>query len=87
MGNEGLYSVGKGMRKGTLKNNQVESFAGLSRLGLNREVTHEIKLVIDFQIPACASNMTCFMGQQSRASREILIFTNPSPNSHTQLLH
>ena len=48
MGNEGVYSVGKGMRKDTLKNNQSESFAGHSRLGLSREVTHEIKSVIDF---------------------------------------
>ena len=55
MGNKGLYNVGKGMRKDTLKNNQAESFTGYSWLDLSREVTHEIKLVIDFS----NSNM-CF---------------------------
>ena len=55
MGNEGLYSVGKGIRKGTLKNNQAKSFAGHSRLGLSREVTHEIQPIID----SSNSNM-CF---------------------------
>ena len=35
MDNEGSYSVGKGMRKGTLKNNQAKSFAGHLRLILS----------------------------------------------------
>ena len=42
VGNEGLYNVGKGMRKGTLKKLQAESFAGHLRLGLSHEVTGEI---------------------------------------------
>ena len=34
MGDEGLYSVGKGMRKSTLKKLQPESFMGNLRIGL-----------------------------------------------------
>ena len=43
VGNVSLYSVGKGMRKSTLKQLQAESFASHSRLSLSREVTHEIQ--------------------------------------------
>jgi len=42
VGNEGLYNVGKGMGKGTLKKLQAKSFAGHLRLGLSHEGTGEI---------------------------------------------
>jgi len=44
MGNEGLYSVGKRMRKTHFKKLQAESFAGHSWLGLSCEVTHKMQL-------------------------------------------
>ena len=44
MGHEGLYSIGKGMRKRTLKKLQAESFADHLRLGLSRIVNHKIQL-------------------------------------------
>ena len=58
MGNESLYSVGKGMRKSTLKKLQAESFKGRLWLGLSREVTCEIQLGKEtLQISACSSHM------------------------------
>ena len=55
VGNEGLYSVGKNIKKSTLKKLQAESFADHSRLGLSREVTCEIQPGIEtLQIPTCA---------------------------------
>ena len=65
MGNKGLYSVGKGMRKGTLKNNQAESFTGHLRLGLSREWLMKSSLSKTLQIPAYASHVACFAGQHS----------------------
>jgi len=51
-------------------------------------MTHEIEPTKEaLQIPACAFHVAYFAGQQSRANHEILIFTNSSPNSHTQSLH
>ena len=87
MGNKGLYSVGKGKRRGTLKNNQAESFVGHSQLGLSREWLMKSSLSRTFQIPAYASHVAYFAGQQLRASCEILIFINSLPNSYTQPLH
>ena len=88
--NEGLYSVGKGMRKSTLKRLQVESFAGHLRLGLSREVTHEIQPGKEtLQILACTSHVA-FCGlalmSQLQASHKFFIFTESSSNSHTQSL-
>ena len=58
MGNEGLYSVGKGMRKNTLKKLQAESFEGHLQLGLSREVTCEIQPGKEtLQISACTSHV------------------------------
>ena len=48
MGNEGLYSVGIGMRKSALKKLQVESFAGHSQLGLSCKMTCEIQPSKDY---------------------------------------
>ena len=87
MGNKGLYSVGKGMRKGTLKNNQIESFAGHFRLGLSHEWLMKSSLSKTLQIPAYASHVACFAGQHFWANREILIFISSLLNSHTQPLH
>jgi len=43
VGNVGLYSVGKRMRKSHFKKLQVVSFAGHSCLGLSHKVTREIQ--------------------------------------------
>ena len=85
VGNEGLYSVGKGMRKDT-QNNQVESFAGYSRLGLNCEWLAKSSLPITFQIQSCASHVACFMGWHSRASGLLVAKSSSSQNLH-QTLH
>ena len=87
MGNEGLYSVDKGMRKSTLKKLQAESFVGHSWLGLSSEMTHEIQPGKEtLQILACASHLA-FPGlafaSQSRASHEFFIFTK----FHQSLTH
>ena len=43
LGNVGLYSVGKGIRKTHFKKLQVVGFVGHSQLNLSREVTREIQ--------------------------------------------
>ena len=43
VGNVGLYSVGKGMRKTHFKKLQAVSFVSHSQLGLSREVTRKIQ--------------------------------------------
>ena len=58
-----------------------------SRLGLSCEWLVKSNLSKTLQILECASRMACFTSWHSRASREILIFTESSPNSHTQPLH
>ena len=91
MGNEGLYSIGKGMRKSTLKKLQAKSFAGHSWLGLSREVTREIQPGnVTLQIPACASHVAfqqLAVANQLQASCEFFILTESSSISHTQPLH
>jgi len=57
------------------------------RLGLSREWLVKSNLSKTLQILACASRVACFASWHSWASREILIFTESSPNSHTQPLH
>ena len=54
VGNEGIYSMGKG-KKVTLKILQVESSVGTWRDGLSREALMKCSLTLDFS----ASNM-CF---------------------------
>ena len=59
MGNEGLYNIGKGMMKSTLKKLQAKSFVSHSWLDLNHEVTREIQPGKEtLQIPACACHVT-----------------------------
>ena len=54
-----------------------------SWLGLSCEWLVKSSLLNTLQIPTCASRVACFVSWHSRASREILIFTESSPNSHT----
>ena len=78
MGNEGLYNIGKGMIKSTLKKLQAESFASHSWLDLNHEVTRKIQLGKEtLQILACAFHMAfCELAlvSQSWASHKFFIF-------------
>ena len=55
-----------------------------SQLGLSCEWIMKSSLSKTLQIPAFASHVACFASWHSRASREILIFTKFSSNSHTQ---
>ena len=58
-----------------------------SRLSLSREWLVKFNLTKTLQIPTCASYVACFTSWHSRASRDILIFTESSPNSRAQPLH
>ena len=82
MDNEGLYSVGKEWEKPHFKKQQAVSFAGYSRLGLSRESLAKSSLSWTLQIPACASHMACFVGQQLLVSCEQVMKTTSS-----QILH
>ena len=82
MGNEGLYSISKGMWKGTLKIIQVESFAGHSWL-LSREVTREIHSNKD----SSNSSMCFSRGLLWVATREIVVNSSSSQNLHQALTH
>ena len=94
MGNEGLYSIGNGMRKNKLKKLQAISFAGHSWLGQSCEVTHKIQSGKETLQTLAFTSHTAFHGltlvNQSRASREFFIFTelyqshthNPYIKSH-----
>ena len=87
MGNESLNSVGKGMRKSTLKKLQAQSFACHSLLGLSCEVTCEIQPGKEtLQILACTSHVAFHglaLASQSQASCEFFIFTE----LHQSLTH
>ena len=87
VGNEGLYSIGKDLRKGTLKSNQAESFMGHSRLGLSCEWPAKSNLSKTLQIPACASHVAYFAGWHSRASRKLVAKLSFSHNLHQTLTH
>ena len=91
MGNEGLYSVGKRMKKGTLKKKSGIEFCRSLVTWPESRMTHKIE-----PVKGSSNSSMCFsrglfhrleVVSQSRASRDILIVTNSSPNSHTQPLY
>ena len=82
MGNEGLCSVGKEWEKSNSKKQQAVSFAGHSRLGLNHKSLAKSNLPMTLQIPARASHVACFVGQQSRVN-----YKSSRETTYSQILH
>ena len=76
MDNAGLYSVGKGMRKNTLKEHQTMSFTGYSRLGLSRKETREIQPSMRLFRFQHVLLMWPFTSCQSQASYKLSFFNN-----------
>ena len=74
VGNVGLYSVGKGMRKTHFKKLQAVGFVGHSQLNLSREVTREIQSGMRLFRFQHVLLTWPFSGCHSRANHEIFFF-------------